>query len=159
MATRRRQSECLSALLLSSHGKRMLQNSQYSVWFRTPQGEGYGIISLIDGILSGGDNISSYAGNGQRYSGCRLTPLAVKRAKSSIKPRRAVMFRLSKTGGRFPTVRSSSRCAACRPRVMPLLVVINPSIDFRGRDVAPVWAGQDSRTGCDLLSFRKASPS
>ena len=40
----------------------MLQNSKYSVWFRTPQGEGYGIVSLMDGKVSGGDNISSYTG-------------------------------------------------------------------------------------------------
>jgi hypothetical protein len=40
----------------------MLQNSSYSVWFRTPTGEGHGIISLMDGSLSGGDNISSYTG-------------------------------------------------------------------------------------------------
>jgi hypothetical protein len=40
----------------------MLQNSKYSDWFRTPQGEGYGIVSLMDGKVSGGDNISSYAG-------------------------------------------------------------------------------------------------
>jgi hypothetical protein len=40
----------------------MLQNSKYSVWFRTPQGEGYGIVSLMDGNVSGGDNISSYSG-------------------------------------------------------------------------------------------------
>jgi hypothetical protein len=40
----------------------MLQNSRYSVWFRTPQGEGYGIVSLLDGTVSGGDNLSSYTG-------------------------------------------------------------------------------------------------
>jgi hypothetical protein len=40
----------------------MLQNSKYSVWFRTSQGEGYGIVSLMDGNVSGGDNISSYTG-------------------------------------------------------------------------------------------------
>jgi hypothetical protein len=40
----------------------MLQNSKYSVWFRTPQGEGYGIVSLVDGRMSGGDNLSSYTG-------------------------------------------------------------------------------------------------
>jgi hypothetical protein len=40
----------------------MLQNSKYSVWFRTPQGEGYGIVSLMDGKVSGGDSISSYTG-------------------------------------------------------------------------------------------------
>ena len=40
----------------------MLQNSRYSVWFRTSQGEGYGIVSLMDGDVSGGDNISHYTG-------------------------------------------------------------------------------------------------
>jgi hypothetical protein len=40
----------------------MLQNAKYSVWFRTPQGEGYGIVSLMDGNVSGGDNISEYTG-------------------------------------------------------------------------------------------------
>jgi len=40
----------------------MLQNAQYSVWFRTPEGEGHGIISLMDGDVSGGDTISSYTG-------------------------------------------------------------------------------------------------
>src|ERR1700751_1291306 len=40
----------------------MLQNSKYSVWFRTSQGEGYGIVSLRDGNVSGGDNLSSYTG-------------------------------------------------------------------------------------------------
>jgi hypothetical protein len=40
----------------------MLQNAKYSVWFRTPQGEGYGIVSLMDGIVCGGDNISKYTG-------------------------------------------------------------------------------------------------
>jgi hypothetical protein len=40
----------------------MLQNARYSVWFRTPQGEGYGIVSLMDGNVSGGDIISEYTG-------------------------------------------------------------------------------------------------
>jgi hypothetical protein len=40
----------------------MLQNSKYSVWFKTPQGEGHGVISLMDGNLSGGDNVSNYTG-------------------------------------------------------------------------------------------------
>src|SRR5258708_20191032 len=40
----------------------MLQNAKYSVWFRTPQGEGYGIVLLMDGNVSGGDNISKYNG-------------------------------------------------------------------------------------------------
>jgi hypothetical protein len=40
----------------------MLQNAKYSVWFKTPQGEGYGIVSLMDGNVSGGDSISEYTG-------------------------------------------------------------------------------------------------
>ena len=40
----------------------MLQNAQYSVWFRTPAGEGHGIVSLMDGDVSGADNISYYTG-------------------------------------------------------------------------------------------------
>jgi hypothetical protein len=50
----------------------MLQNARYSVWFRTPQGEGYGIVSLMDGNVSGGDSISEYTGtyvqDGDRFS-------------------------------------------------------------------------------------------
>jgi len=50
----------------------MLQNARYSVWFRTPQGEGYGIVSLMDGHVSGGDNISEYTGtyvqDGDKFS-------------------------------------------------------------------------------------------
>jgi hypothetical protein len=40
----------------------MLQNAKYSVWFKTPQAEGYGIVSLMDGNVSGGDNLSNYIG-------------------------------------------------------------------------------------------------
>ena len=40
----------------------MLQNARYSVWFRTPAGEGYGIVSLMEGNVSGGDNVSHYTG-------------------------------------------------------------------------------------------------
>ena len=40
----------------------MLQNAGYSVWFRTPKGEGFGVVSLMDGDVSGGDDISHYTG-------------------------------------------------------------------------------------------------
>jgi hypothetical protein len=50
----------------------MLQNAKYSVWFRTPQGEGYGIVSLMDGNVNGGDNVSNYTGtyvqDGDKFS-------------------------------------------------------------------------------------------
>lgn len=42
----------------------MLRKGKYSVWFRTPIGEGAGVIQLEpDGQLSGGDTTFSYAGN------------------------------------------------------------------------------------------------
>jgi hypothetical protein len=46
--------------------------TQSILWFRTPQGEGYGIVSLMDGNVSGGDNISEYMGtyvqDGDKFS-------------------------------------------------------------------------------------------
>jgi hypothetical protein len=57
----------------------MLQNAQYSVWFRTSEGEGYGVILLLDGNVSGGNTISSYTGtyvqDGDRFA----ATIAVKR--------------------------------------------------------------------------------
>jgi hypothetical protein len=50
----------------------MLRNGSYSTWFRTPQGEGTGIVVLSDGKLTGGDTVLAYAGtyfqNGDRFS-------------------------------------------------------------------------------------------
>ena len=40
----------------------MLQNAGYSVWFRTQKGEGFGVVSLMDGDVSVGDDISHYTG-------------------------------------------------------------------------------------------------
>jgi hypothetical protein len=57
----------------------MLQNSKYSVWFRTSQGEGYGIVSLMDGDVSGGDNISSYTGTYVQDGDKFTATIAVKR--------------------------------------------------------------------------------
>jgi hypothetical protein len=57
----------------------MLQKAQYSVWFRMSEGEGYGVISLLDGNVSGGNTISSYTGtyvqDGDRFA----ATIAVKR--------------------------------------------------------------------------------
>ena len=44
----------------------------------------------------------------RKYLGCLLMPLAARSARSSLKLRKAVMCRLSKTGGHFPMVGSSS---------------------------------------------------
>jgi hypothetical protein len=57
----------------------MLKNSKYSVWFRTPQGEGYGIVSLMDGNVSGGDNISFYTGTYVQDGDQFNAPIAVRR--------------------------------------------------------------------------------
>ena len=57
----------------------MLQNAQYSVWFRTPEGEGHGVILLRDGDVSGGDNISSYAGTYVQDGDKFVATIAVKR--------------------------------------------------------------------------------
>jgi hypothetical protein len=57
----------------------MLQNARYSVWFRTPAGEGYGVVSLMDGDVSGGDNISSYTGTCVQDGDKFAATIAVKR--------------------------------------------------------------------------------
>ncbi|MBS0528292.1 MAG: hypothetical protein JSS22_02720, partial [Proteobacteria bacterium] len=43
-------------------GKAMLAQGQYSVWFKTKQGEGLGIITLRNGRVTGGDDLVTYAG-------------------------------------------------------------------------------------------------
>jgi hypothetical protein len=40
----------------------MLRDGQYSVWFKAPQGEGLGIVTLHDGLVSGGDTMVKYEG-------------------------------------------------------------------------------------------------
>jgi hypothetical protein len=57
----------------------MLQNAKYSVWFRTSEGEGHGVISLMDGDVSGGDNISSYTGTYVKDGDKFAATIAVKR--------------------------------------------------------------------------------
>jgi T3SS negative regulator,GrlR len=55
----------------------MLRNGSYSAWFRSPQGEGTGIVVLNDGKLTGGDTVLAYTGtylqNGDRFSACVRT--------------------------------------------------------------------------------------
>jgi T3SS negative regulator,GrlR len=41
----------------------VLKNGKYSVWFRTPQGEGTGVVLLADGRMTGGDTMFSYTGS------------------------------------------------------------------------------------------------
>lgn len=51
---------------------RLISQGKYSVWFKTPIGEGAGVVELgPDGELSGGDTTFSYSGNwtheGERF--------------------------------------------------------------------------------------------
>jgi len=41
----------------------MLRNGSYSVWYRTPRGEGTGVIELRDGKVTGGDAMLAYTGS------------------------------------------------------------------------------------------------
>ena len=41
----------------------MLRNGNYSAWFRTPLGEGTGVVTLTDGKLTGGDTVMAYTGS------------------------------------------------------------------------------------------------
>ena len=40
----------------------MQRDGEYAVWFRTPRGEGTGIVYLADGRISGGDSMFTYGG-------------------------------------------------------------------------------------------------
>jgi hypothetical protein len=41
----------------------MLGNGKYSAWFRTPLGEGTGVVVLKDGKITGGDTVIAYTGS------------------------------------------------------------------------------------------------
>jgi hypothetical protein len=41
----------------------MLENGKYSAWFRTPLGEGTGVVTLNDGKVTGGDTVIAYTGS------------------------------------------------------------------------------------------------
>ena len=41
----------------------MLKDGKYAAWFKTPRGEGTGIVHLADGRIWGGDSIITYDGS------------------------------------------------------------------------------------------------
>jgi hypothetical protein len=41
----------------------MLRNGSYSAWFRTPKGEGTGVVVHNDGKMIGGDTVIAYTGS------------------------------------------------------------------------------------------------
>jgi hypothetical protein len=43
-------------------GYDMLRDGEYAAWFKTPRGEGIGIVHLANGEITGGDNVSNYSG-------------------------------------------------------------------------------------------------
>ncbi|QPF82831.1 hypothetical protein IC762_24205 [Bradyrhizobium genosp. L] len=43
----------------------MQRDGQYAAWFRTPRGEGTGIVYLANGTISGGDCMFAYGGSYQ----------------------------------------------------------------------------------------------
>jgi hypothetical protein len=42
---------------------RMLKDGTYAAWFRTPAGEGTGLVHLKDGAITGGDSFLNYSGS------------------------------------------------------------------------------------------------
>ena len=43
----------------------MHRDGRYAVWFRTPRGEGTGVVHLANGRISGGDSFFNYSGSYQ----------------------------------------------------------------------------------------------
>lgn len=43
----------------------MLQNGEYAAWFKTPRGQGTGILLLVNGKITGGDSVLTYSGSYQ----------------------------------------------------------------------------------------------
>ena len=41
----------------------MHRDGRYAVWFRTPRGEGTGVVHLANGRISGGDSFFTYSGS------------------------------------------------------------------------------------------------
>jgi hypothetical protein len=50
----------------------MLTNGKYSAWFKTPNGEGTGIVTLADGTITRGDSFFEYSGSYEQ-NGDRIT--------------------------------------------------------------------------------------
>jgi hypothetical protein len=47
------------------NGVLMLRDGKYAAWFRTPRGQGTGLVDLVDGWISGRDSFFSYGGSYQ----------------------------------------------------------------------------------------------
>jgi hypothetical protein len=43
----------------------MLRDGKYAAWFRTPRGQGTGLVDLVEGRISGSDSFFTYSGSYQ----------------------------------------------------------------------------------------------
>jgi hypothetical protein len=57
----------------------MLRDGKYGAWFRTPRGQGTGVVDLIEGRISGSDSFFTYGGSYEVDQLCFKAVLTVKR--------------------------------------------------------------------------------
>lgn len=57
----------------------MLRDGKYAAWFRTPRGQGTGLVELVDGRISGRDSFFTYGGSYQLDQQRFTAVLTVKR--------------------------------------------------------------------------------
>jgi hypothetical protein len=57
----------------------MLVNGKYSAWFRTPLGEGTGIVVLQGGTVSGADTVIAYSGSYNQDGDDFIADISIKR--------------------------------------------------------------------------------
>ncbi|CAL77357.1 conserved hypothetical protein [Bradyrhizobium sp. ORS 278] len=62
-----------------------MKEGTYSAWFKTPRGQGTGIVELVGGIVRGGDTVLSYFGS-YKTQGDRFTALIKTRRHASGQP-------------------------------------------------------------------------
>lgn len=57
----------------------MLREGKYAAWFRTPRGQGTGVVHLAEGRISGCDSFFIYGGSYQFYDDRRFTAVLTTR--------------------------------------------------------------------------------
>jgi len=69
----------------------MLKDGTYAAWFKTPQGQGTGIVHVAHGEIWGRDNVMTYDGtcevDGNRFYRDRHDKKAHRRAANGIRQR------------------------------------------------------------------------
>lgn len=64
----------------------MLKDGKYAAWFRTPRGQGTGIVHLADGRISGSDSFITYGGSYQFDDDQHFTAVLTTRRHSDGPP-------------------------------------------------------------------------